>query len=64
MVTTDGAEQPFWDKELTCVDCGDRFMWTTGEQGFYADRNLAMPKRCRPCRMMAREARERGLEQR
>jgi hypothetical protein len=38
------------DKWLTCADCAQEFSFSIGEQGFYADRNLSEPKRCKPCR--------------
>ena len=30
----------FADKTLTCRDCGQEFIWTAGEQEFYASRGL------------------------
>ena len=39
------------DRALTCVDCGDDFTWTAGEQGFFHDKGLKNePKRCKPCK--------------
>jgi len=36
----------FQDKSLTCVDCGTEFIWTAGEQLFFADKNFKNePKR-------------------
>jgi len=40
----------FSDKELTCKDCGEEFTFTSGEQEFFASRELAAPKRCKRCR--------------
>jgi CxxC-x17-CxxC domain-containing protein len=41
----------FEDKQLTCVRCGVEFVFTAGEQQFYAERGLASePKRCKECR--------------
>jgi CxxC-x17-CxxC domain-containing protein len=41
----------FTDKPLQCVDCGAEFMWTAGEQAFYADRQFKHePRRCRACK--------------
>jgi CxxC-x17-CxxC domain-containing protein len=41
----------FQDKTLTCVNCGTPFVFTAGEQAFYAERQFAHePKRCGPCR--------------
>src|SRR4026208_2529342 len=41
----------FQDKALTCVDCGTEFIWTAGEQLFFADKNFKNePKRCKSCK--------------
>ena len=41
----------FQDKTLTCVDCGAEFVWTAGEQLFFADKNFKNePKRCKACK--------------
>ena len=38
------------DRPLVCVDCGGTFIWTMGEQLFYADKGLTFPpKRCPAC---------------
>ena len=37
----------FQDKTLVCKDCGQEFIWTAGEQEFYASRGLQnAPTRC------------------
>jgi CxxC-x17-CxxC domain-containing protein len=39
------------DQTLTCRDCGQEFVWTAGEQEFYASRGLMHPpSRCPSCR--------------
>ena len=38
------------DKTLTCVECGKPFVWTAGEQAFYAEHGFRQPKRCKECR--------------
>ena len=39
----------FEDKTLVCKDCGKEFVWTAGEQEFYASRGLANPPQpCKP----------------
>jgi CxxC-x17-CxxC domain-containing protein len=39
------------DKILTCRDCGQNFVFTTGEQEFFASRGFANePSRCPSCR--------------
>jgi len=40
----------FEDKTLKCVDCGESFIFTAGEQAFYYSKELSEPKRCKPCR--------------
>ena len=41
----------FQDKTLHCVDCGIEFVWTAGEQLFFADKNFKNePKRCKTCK--------------
>jgi CxxC-x17-CxxC domain-containing protein len=41
----------FQDKNLRCVDCGAEFVWTAGEQLFFADKNFKnAPKRCKACK--------------
>ena len=38
---------PYQDKVLTCVDCGQTFAFTAGEQEFYASKGYTNePKRC------------------
>ena len=39
------------DKTLVCKDCGKEFVWTAGEQEFYASRSFEnQPQRCKACR--------------
>lgn len=39
------------DKTLVCVDCGQEFIFTEGEQAFYKEKGFDNePKRCVPCR--------------
>ncbi|HLW79498.1 MAG TPA: zinc-ribbon domain containing protein [Terriglobia bacterium] len=40
------------DKVLKCVDCGAEFVFTAGEQLFYADKGFRNdPKRCKTCKV-------------
>jgi hypothetical protein len=38
------------DKILKCIQCGAEFIFTAGEQNFFAERDLVPPKRCQECR--------------
>jgi CxxC-x17-CxxC domain-containing protein len=39
------------DKTIKCVDCGEEFLFTIGEQEFYREHGLThAPTRCRNCR--------------
>jgi CxxC-x17-CxxC domain-containing protein len=39
------------DRSLKCVECGTDFVFTSGEQSFYADRGFKNePKRCKNCK--------------
>ena len=39
------------DKTLVCKDCGKEFVFTAGEQEFYASRGFENePQRCKACR--------------
>ncbi len=41
----------FEDKTLKCVECGKDFIFTAGEQEFYAEKEYKNePKRCKECR--------------
>ena len=41
----------YQDRSITCVDCGEEFTWTVGEQVFFHDKGLKNePKRCKPCK--------------
>ena len=37
------------DKEIVCKLCGKTFIFTVGEQEFYASKNFPAPKHCRQC---------------
>ncbi len=38
------------DQRISCVDCKKDFVFTQGEQSYFAERQLSPPKRCKPCR--------------
>jgi len=47
----DEVEIEFRDRAIFCVDCGQEFIWTAGEQLFFHDKGLRNePKRCKPCK--------------
>ena len=50
----------FVDRQITCVDCGQPFVFTAGEQEFYQRKGFREePKRCKVCRE-ARKAKRTG----
>ena len=50
------TESEFQDRQIKCLDCGDDFVWTAGEQVFFHDKGLKNePKRCRPCKQAKNE---------
>jgi CxxC-x17-CxxC domain-containing protein len=49
------------DKSITCVDCGEEFLFTAGEQAFYRERGLTNePTRCKNCREKRKAGRPMG----
>jgi hypothetical protein len=45
----------YTDKQITCVDCGDTFTFSAGEQAFFASKGFGTePKRCTLCRRIRR----------
>jgi CxxC-x17-CxxC domain-containing protein len=48
----------FADRTLTCRECGMDFMFTAGEQAFFAEKGLlTQPQRCPTCRAARRRER-------
>ena len=46
------------DKTLVCKDCGNEFVFSAGEQAFYAEKGFQNePTRCRDCRMAHKASR-------
>jgi CxxC-x17-CxxC domain-containing protein len=45
------------DKNMTCADCGQEFVFTASEQDFYAQRGFTEPRRCASCRASRKAAR-------
>ena len=51
----------FEDKTLVCKDCGKDFVFSVGEQEFYAEKGFENePVRCRDCRDARRHSRDGG----
>ena len=49
------------DKTLTCRDCGTQFVFTTGEQEFYAQKGFTNePTRCPNCRQASLNSQKPG----
>jgi CxxC-x17-CxxC domain-containing protein len=41
----------FQDRVLKCIDCGEDFVFTAGEQLFFHDKNFKnLPRRCKACK--------------
>lgn len=47
----------FQDKSLKCIDCGQDFVFTAGEQLFFHDKQFKNePKRCKSCKAKRQSA--------
>lgn len=45
------------DKTIVCKDCGKEFVFTAGEQEFYAEKGFQNePQRCKDCRIARKNA--------
>ena len=54
----------FYDRTLQCKDCNDEFVFSAGEQRFFAEKGLGHePQRCPACRVAARQARDPGTRE-
>ncbi|MEW5855104.1 MAG: zinc-ribbon domain-containing protein, partial [Myxococcota bacterium] len=43
--------EEYQDQIVQCRDCGQEFVFSAGEQAFYAQKGFAVPpKRCKSCR--------------
>lgn len=55
-------ETMYQDEKLICEDCGAEFVFTQGEQEFYAEKGLVnKPKRCPDCRKARRQKSKKRL---
>ena len=51
----------YTDQLITCVDCGNQFTFTAGEQEFYAQKGFQnKPSRCPDCRAARKASRGGG----
>ncbi len=52
----------YTDKTIRCRDCGMDFLFSAGEQQFYAEKGLMnQPQRCPSCRAIAKQNRAMGV---
>lgn len=52
------------DQTLVCVDCQNEFTFSERDQAFYAQKQFTAPKRCKACRDIKKQSRERQDQQR
>ncbi len=46
----------FQDRTLKCVDCGQEFTWSAGEQEYFHEKGFTdEPKRCLTCRQSKKQ---------
>lgn len=51
------------DKKIICKKCGKEFIFTAGQQEFFAEKGLSEPKKCKECIKADKEARgDRGFK--
>ena len=51
--------EQYKDKTIVCKDCGAEFVFTAGEQAFYAEKGFQNePVRCKACRDARKANRE------
>ncbi|OGN81543.1 MAG: zinc-binding protein [Chloroflexi bacterium GWC2_73_18] len=51
----------YTDRNLVCRECGQEFVFSAGEQTFFASKGLQNdPQRCPTCRAVARRNRQAG----
>ena len=48
------------EKTIGCVSCGDEFLFSVEEQEFYQSKGFSDPKKCKPCREIAKQQRRGG----
>ena len=58
-----GERNMYQDETLKCRDCGNEFVFTAGEQEFYASRGFENePSRCKDCRIARKNAQKGARE--
>jgi len=58
----EARERVYADKTIRCRDCGMDFVFSAGEQKFYAEKGLVNePQRCQSCRAIAKQNRALGI---
>lgn len=45
----------FTDRDLQCADCGDTFVFSSGEQQFFQTKGFNDPRRCSKCRQAKKQ---------
>jgi hypothetical protein len=60
--STATTESDSGDVLLQCADCTRDFLFSAGEQRFFAAQGFLPPRRCRACRDQRRIAREREAQ--
>jgi len=57
IIQSEGILPMYNDKTLACKDCGADFVFTAGEQEFYAEKGFENePTRCKDCRVSRKTA--------
>jgi DNA replicative helicase MCM subunit Mcm2 (Cdc46/Mcm family) len=57
-MTDNKPQGNYSDKTLVCKDCGAEFVFTAGEQEFYAEKGFQNePTRCKACRSARKASR-------
>lgn len=55
-------QQAFTDIECICIDCGNLYIFSVGEQRMYQAKGLYPPKRCPTCRLLRKKKNDRQKE--
>jgi CxxC-x17-CxxC domain-containing protein len=56
LATQQSSSEGLEDRPILCIDCGQNFIWSAGEQTFFRDKGLQNPpKRCKECKQAKNE---------